>query len=217
MKKYRIIILILIVILLTGCSGSYKVSIKEDLSVKEELKTNIKKENENYDRTLKLFEENKVPEDNYKIVLDDKNIKITYKSEYDSIEDYLLNSRIYKIMYDNVYYNNDKNKKSINTYSPIKLDKTYSTLSVNDMNMSNFMIEINTPLNISKQNADKVSKNKYIWNYNKKTHDKNIKFEIDLSKRADDYKYLIIISSMIILVLIVAVYIFKKFRNTQKF
>ena len=48
MKKIRIVFLILIILLITGCAGTYNLTIDEDLSVKEELSVTVADKEENH-------------------------------------------------------------------------------------------------------------------------------------------------------------------------
>ena len=94
-KKLKIFIIGILLILVTGCSGNYNLKINDDMSINEELYLTIDNSNNAYTKTLKIFKENNIPEDDYEVVLSDNNVRITYNKKYDSIEEYLLNSKVY--------------------------------------------------------------------------------------------------------------------------
>ena len=91
MKKTRIILLLILLLLMTGCSGTYNIKINENLSVEENVDLTIPSTNDAFDRTNKLFSDNGIDSKKYDVVASDDNVKISYSEKYDSIEDYLVN------------------------------------------------------------------------------------------------------------------------------
>ena len=94
-KKLKIFIIGILLILVTGCSGNYNLKINDDMSIDEELYLTIDNTNNTYTKTLKIFRENNIPEKDYEVVLSDNNVRITYNKKYDSMEEYILDSKIY--------------------------------------------------------------------------------------------------------------------------
>ena len=81
MKRFfKIIILMVMLIIITGCSGNYNVEIKKDMSVSEDLYLTYQNENDAYSKTLKIFEDNKVPEKKYSVVINNNNVIVTYNN-----------------------------------------------------------------------------------------------------------------------------------------
>ena len=108
-KKIKYIVISVLLLLVTGCSGNYNVKINEDMSVNEELYLTIENKEGLYQKTLKIFNDNNVKEKDYEVVLSDDNLKITYNASYNSIEEYILNSKVYHQLIDNLLLNKPRN------------------------------------------------------------------------------------------------------------
>ena len=104
-NKIKFLILFLLIIITTGCSGNYNLKINADLSVDENLELTIDNENDAYEKTLKIFEDNKIKRDNYDVNINSNEVTITYKDKFDSIEDYILNSKVYPQLFSKIQYN----------------------------------------------------------------------------------------------------------------
>ena len=104
-KRLKIFIISILLILVTGCSGNYNLKINDDMSINEELYLTIDNSNNAYTKTLKIFKENNIPEKDYEVVLSDNNVRITYNKKYNSIEEYLLDSKIYHELIDEIQFN----------------------------------------------------------------------------------------------------------------
>ena len=94
--KLKKVLLLLLVFLLTGCSATYNVTLKANSSVQENAEIKINDTEDNYSRILKLIENYNISTKNYKISRDSENIVITYNKKYNNIENYVLNSFLYK-------------------------------------------------------------------------------------------------------------------------
>ena len=57
-KKIKYIVISVLLLLVTGCSGNYNVKINEDMSVNEELYLTIENKEGLYQKTLKIFNDN---------------------------------------------------------------------------------------------------------------------------------------------------------------
>ena len=64
-KKIKYIVISVLLLLVTGCSGNYNVKINEDMSVNEELYLTIENKEGLYQKTLKIFNDNNVKEKDY--------------------------------------------------------------------------------------------------------------------------------------------------------
>ena len=118
-KKLKIFIIGILLILVTGCSGNYNLKINDDMSIDEELYLTIDNTNNTYTKTLKIFRENNIPEKDYEVVLSDNNVRITYNKKYDSMEEYILDSKIYHELIDEIQFN--KSNDYIDLYVNQKL------------------------------------------------------------------------------------------------
>jgi len=181
MKKIKYLLLIIIVLLFSGCSGNYDLTLNKDLSVSEELDIYVINKSDAYDRTYQLLEEAGISEDNYDIVVIDDKIRITYKQEYESFEDYYLSSNLYKMFFENIEYKKDNKGLSINTESIFKLNDENNHNIINSYNIEDFNINIKSPFKVNKSNADVVKDNTYTWTLN--SNDNYKKISIDYSYR----------------------------------
>ena len=118
-KRLKIFIISILLILVTGCSGNYNLKINDDMSINEELYLTIDNSNNAYTKTLKIFKENNIPEKDYEVVLSDNNVRITYNKKYNSIEEYLLDSKVYHELIDEIQFN--KSNDYIDLYVNQKL------------------------------------------------------------------------------------------------
>ena len=76
MKRVKVLLILLFVMLLTGCSGVYNLKINDDLTVEESTNLKLDYNEDSYNKAIKLFEDNKVSEDNYSIVVNDSSMEI---------------------------------------------------------------------------------------------------------------------------------------------
>ena len=199
MKRIRIIVLLFIVFILTGCSGTYNININDNLTVKENLDIVIPTGEETRERVLKLFEDNKIDHDSYKIVSSADVTTIKYTEEYVSIEDYIINSKIYKMLFDEIDFEKDKTKYSINTKDVFDLSGNNS-----DYDISLLQVNIQTPFKVVNTNADTNSDNTMSWVLDKNTTSKSIRFAIDVDSRKYAIQYIvpIIVIGVIIIIFI---------------
>ena len=128
-KKLKIFIIGILLILVTGCSGNYNLKINDDMSIDEELYLTIDNTNNTYTKTLKIFRENNIPEKDYEVVLSDNNVRITYNKKYDSMEEYILDSKIYHELIDEIQFN--KSNDYIDLYVNQKLKLSNDNIKSN--------------------------------------------------------------------------------------
>ena len=216
MKKYKVIILLLSIILLCGCSGTYNLNINEDLSVVEKIDLDIDKGDGVYQNTLKLFEENKIEKSKYKIVSSENNVKIIYSEKYNSIEEYILESKIHNMFFDNIQYNKDRKKIDIYTTSYFKLNNSGSDNIVNDYDISLLQINVTTPYKINKTNADSTNDNTMTWLLKKDTTKKSIDFSLNVDSKNNSYVQIIVLSLIGIIIIGSIVVIVTRMRKSRK-
>ena len=216
MRKIKILMLFFLIVMLTGCSGNYNLKINEDLTVDEKVDFSIPVTDGAYENTLNLFKENKISQSKYKVTVSDDNIKILYKESYDSIEDYLLNDKIYKTIFNDVDYIKEKRTLRLAVDSKMKLDGKTSNFINNDFNISLLQINIETPFNIINNNADKMVKNKMVWTLNKDTTSKKIDFKIDIDKKSSSYSQILVLLIIGIIVLSSIIFVVFRFIKGRK-
>lgn len=184
MKKIKYILLVLIVLLFTGCSGSYNLKFDKDLSVTEELNVVIEDKDDAYDKTYAIFEQANISEDKYEIVIIDDEVRIKYKEKYDTFEKYYLNSKLYKMLFENLEYKKNNKGISIDAKGNLKLDDYDNPDIINSYDISDLKINITSPFGVNDSNADSIKENTYTWNLNSKDTYKEI--SIDFSYEQDN-------------------------------
>lgn len=194
MKRIKVFILLIGLFILTGCSGNYNIKIDEDLSVTEKAEIYLANKPYLYDRTLKVIKDNKIDKKNYSVTQTSDSIKIVYKEKYDSIEDYILNSKLYKQLYDEIMYDKNNNELLIKTESKMKLDSTGVDSIVNDYNVSLLQINIETPFRVLSNNSDSSYNNTYTWNLDSNINTKKIELDIKLETKNQRIKQIIVLS-----------------------
>lgn len=213
MKKIKIVFLALLLLLITGCAGTYNVTIDEELAVKEELSITISGEAKNYEAFDELLRNEIEYLDDYKLTIDGDNLKLDYSHEYSSIEDYLLESQIYEQLFDNVSYNSDNKEITLSTGNIF--NTTTSNLD-NSYNIKSLQINITTPLNVIEENADKISENTYSWTIDNNTKEKYLYLTFNKSNKILNRGTIIVLSVSILSIAIIAIIIVKRLSDSKK-
>ena len=177
MKKIKYILILIIVLLFTGCSGNYNLTFNKDLSLTEELNVNIDNKENTYETTYSLFEKAGIDPDKYEILIVEDKVRIKYKEKYSSFEKYYLDSKLYKMLFENIEYKKDNKGMVINTKSILKLDDKDNQNIINSYDISDFKININTPFSVNDSNADSIKDNTYTWILNSKDTYKDISID----------------------------------------
>ena len=169
MKKYKIVLLIVILLSLTGCSFEYNMKIDTNTISEENIvyipntdKNDIKQEVE------KLVSRYTGPTNSlgmYKqsVIEDNNNFGMSYKKNYDTLNDY-NNSLSFSICYDNYKLIKEKDKIVISSSKRFNCFNKYSVLD-------DVTINIDSSLEVESSNADEVNGNIYTWNINKSNAD----------------------------------------------
>ena len=212
MKKIRIVFLILIILLITGCAGTYNLKIDEDLSVKEELSVTVADKEENHLMLERLLSNEVDNKDDYSISNEGDNIKVDYKHEYSSIEEYLLESDLYKQLFDNVSYNTDDKEFSLSTSNILNL--TNSNLN-NAYDIKSLQINVITPLKVIEENADLTSENTYSWTLNQKTREKYMYITINKSAKLGRGTTIVLVV-LVVAIALTAIIIVKRLSESKK-
>lgn len=161
MKKYRIVLLIIFTLFLTGCNANYNLKIDIDGSVTEEGTAEIEDREYSYkelsSEERKKYAEataNKIECKDYRIEYKDKASIITLNNEYRDIFDYLENSNAYKMLFKDIKYSIDKDSITVEII-PSDYDVTEPV-----------QVKVSLPFKVLYNNADDVDidNNIYIWN-----------------------------------------------------
>ena len=216
-KKLKIFIIGILLILVTGCSGNYNLKINDDMSINEELYLTIDNTNNAYTKTLKIFKENNIPEKDYEVVLSDNNVRITYNKKYDSMEEYILDSKIYHELIDEIQFN--KSNDYIDLYVNQKLKLSNDNIKSNGTNLVDLdvlQINIENPFSVNYTNAEIVNDNVYTWTIKKGDIEKKIQMQFRPSLNVFPYKQVAVLSTVIICSLIIIFTIYRRYKKRQK-
>lgn len=215
MKHIKKIIILLFVILLTGCSGTYNLKFNDDLSIKEELNVEIPSTEENKQKTLDLFKNNKINNKKYSIKSSNNRLKIKYSEEYISIEDYIVNSNLYHLLFDSISY--DKTDKYIEVEVKNALDlKNNSIYKVNNYDISLFQINLESTHKILSSNYDQKEGNIYSWTIDENTKEKEINFKISTDYYKNKIVYLVPLIIIGLVMVISFIYLYNRIRKTNR-
>lgn len=217
-KKLKIFIIGILLILVTGCSGNYNIKINDDMSIDEELYLTIDSSNNAYTKTLKIFKENNIPEKDYEVVLSDNNVRITYNKKYDSIEEYLLDSKVYHELIDEIQFNKSNDYIDLYVNQKLKLsnDNVIKTNGTNLTDLDVLQINIENPFDVNFTNAEIVNDNVYTWTIKKGDTDKKIQMQFKPSLNIFPYKQVAVLSTVIVCILIIIFTIYGRYKKRQK-
>lgn len=182
MKKIRILVVALLMFILCGCSGNYNLTFNDDLTLTEELDISIKNEDNSYEKTLDLFNRAEIDSNKYDVVTDEDYVYIKYTEEYSTIEDYLLNSNLYHVLFDDIEYSKDNVGMKIGAENSFKLDGNTSGEIVNAYDIDNLKINVKIPFSMNKSNADSKEKDVLTWEVKRTDTSKDINIDFSYKK-----------------------------------
>lgn len=178
MKNKKIILLILVILLFTGCSVNYDLYINGDLTVNEKvtasevsdsLKTKTGMEPKNAANSL--YELYKIDGVKYSFTTSENNsvITSTATTSFKSLDDYeeYFKSDIIKEV--------NITKKGSYITLKYKQDVPLSVTASRSLIYDSIAVNINVPFKVTENNADKVKGNTYTWYINKDGELKDIK------------------------------------------
>ena len=213
MKK--IVILVSLLVLLTGCSVNYHIEIKDDLKVTETayLEGNDELYNSHYRTTkVKVLEElldiydSELKENNYQTEVVKNEIPyVEVRREYQDIQEYLNNSKLFNNYFDKINYTKEGKIVKIETegFNPNEEenpDRFY---------VENLDIAIKSAYKVVDSNATKIDKKTNTYHFVMKASDEDFKIMLKLdtsSKFIANFDIYIVLFG--ILVLTIAAWIF---------
>ena len=212
--KLKKVLLLLLVFLLTGCSTTYNVTLKANSSVQENAEIKINDTEDNYSRILKLIENYNISTKNYKISRDSENIVITYNKKYNNIENYVLNSFLYKQVFNDIQVNKTVSNTTLETDANFN-NNNISINKDNIINVESMKINLISDLPILKENADLKDGNKYTWIYNVNQRTKKISVTYSNTPSIMTYKSITISILIIICSLLIGTIIYRRVKQKQ--
>lgn len=230
MKNVKIILLMLVALLLSGCSVKYDLYINSDLTVNENI-TALENSNSLKTKTgmepkaaaNSLFDLYKIDKVNYTKSTVESNNTISTKTStsFKSLSDYedYFKSDIIKEV-------NITEKDNLVTLE-YKQDVPLTDYSSRSLIYDNIKVNINVPFKVTENNADEVDGNTYTWNIEKDGNLKDIKITFNKNETVNsrkfnfgffeiDIKYSVALAvsfAIILLVIITYVYIKNKKNN----
>lgn len=191
-KIKKILLMFILILLLSGCSVEYNVSLENDsfkengsLIEKKENKDNLSKNGFSFEEQINYTyqsmhdvlngqEMEKTQSFELKKIDTDKEIGLTYSNELKQNKYYL--SPIIRQCYDNVSVKNSNNNIKISTGNYFKCFDYYELLN-------NVTVNFTTNYKVVNNNADEIKDNTYTWFINKNNFkNKEISIEIDKSE-----------------------------------
>lgn len=214
MRKIKYVLVVLVILLFTGCSGNYNLKFNTDLSVEEELNIKIENKDDDYEKAYSLFEQAGIDSKKYEIAIIEDKINIKYKEKYDSFEEYYLDSNLYRTLFQNIEFSKDNKGMKLNTKSVLKLDDKDNQNIVNSYDIDGLKINMIVPFSVNKTNADIKKDSKYTWKLNKEDTYKEI--NIDFSYKQDGLYGIVILSLIGVAVVATLIYIGRYLIKNQR-
>ena len=230
MNLKKFICCFFIIILLTGCSVKYDLTINNDFSVSEKV---IASEQTKKLESLTRLKGDSAVEYIYKNYKRDKNIFMNTYTKQDSTITTATTS------YNNISdYSNDF-KSDIFKKINVKKDGTFVTLTANQSNpltkntsysyiYDDITIKIKVPFKVIENNADSVVNDIYTWKIDTKNNYKNIKLKYDEGSLKDkinlkinektyniNYAFVVISGIILLLLIITSVVVVKNKKNNS--
>ncbi len=208
MKK--ILILIMFVVILTGCQVKYNVVINEDLTINEDAKlTGTEDFFNNYYKTTKTnvlksmleIYQDILDEDSYSYEIVEETVPYVHVTKkYNNVNEYINNSKLFNEYFDEIKYSEDGNIRKIETIGINENDPD----NPERFNIKELEISITTPFKVVNHNAKSVNKktNTYYYELNEK-NDK-ILLEYNISKKFNPNSDIIIMIIVCVLIIIVS-------------
>lgn len=188
MKKLKIFIFLCLVLLLSGCSVEYDLTLNDDFTVSEKVVAT-----ERTKRMEALTKQKGEQAVNYLYNMfkrDDENITLTSREDdyntyataiisHEDINDYA--SKFSSDVFNNVNVTKDGNIITFSTTQKelLSSDTNYSLL------YDDITVNVTIPFEVTSNNADKVTGNTYTWNIKKNTDYKTIEFSYKEGNKED--------------------------------
>ena len=186
----RIVVLVLFVFLVTGCSVEYHLDINEDLTIIEQAKlTGTKDFFDSYYKTTKTnvlksyldIYGNTLEENNYTYKLEQGDTPyVSVSKKFDSINNYTENSILLSNYFEEVKYIENGNIKRIETSG---YDKGTSDDNRDRFYLSELTISITCPFKVKENNAKRVNENTNTYYFELSDDGDKIILEFDASRK----------------------------------
>lgn len=225
MKKLKLVITIILMIFVSGCTVNYNIVINEDLSVKETatLEESVLYFEENYtyynsdeivDSLWNMYIKD-YEKANYTYTQTSNHTGVNAIANYQSLEDYKNRTTIYYQLFKNVDYSIDEDIVTIKAtgYYP------YNNQDPNRFAIDKATITLTIPFEVTETNADKKNNNVYIWNVDKYDSEKEIIIKFNkskiLSKKENKNIYYFLTFGIIVAIICIFIFVNYKIKSTD--
>ena len=239
LKTKYIFIILISLILLTGCSANANIIIDYDGSVNENIDiTNNNKKvvygNKSIEESIQLYIDKyktalEVSEYDYNIHTSNNISGVNIYRNYNNICNFVNNTIFSQYLYNSISCTEDDSYYVIQSIGNVikNTDRYDSWLAPADITLS-----ISLPIKATEQNADKIDGNNYIWKYGEDTQeDKSFYLKISKSmlknaqkkyneeqRRKEKIKRIItvsVIGGLLIIIIGVSLYLYIKYKNNK--
>ena len=192
MKNKKFILLILVIILFSGCSVSYDLTINEDLTVNEKvvavestnsLKTKTGQDPKTAANSLYDFYKNDGVKYKFSTVVGNADTKSYATASYKSLEDYESHFKSDIVKEVNI------TKKDNYVTLEYKQDVPLSEFSSKSLVYDSIAVNIDVPFKVTENNADSVKGNTYTWNIEKDGSLRDIKITFNTNETNTSRKF----------------------------
>lgn len=229
----RILIILFLVIMISGCKVDYELKINKDLSVNEKVRasenTNRMRSRTNLDVNqsvkylYKIYKLKDMEDDNYSVNSGTNITTVTVLNSYKDLDEYSekFSNELFELDITNT---KDNNKKITISQTDIIDSKASSRYVYDQINIS-----VELPFEVIKTNASTVKGNKYSWIVSadsKELKEMYIEFDskkekdtvsFSFGKRSVSLKYeLIFIGALILIIGIILAYVYIKNKKNNK-
>ena len=228
MKKYKILLIIVLAFILTGCTANYETKIMLDGSIKESINTNtfgyeIFKEEQYTKDALKKATESYLKLSQIKaknIIYKDDGVKVYVTNSYQNIKEFSNNSKAINTIFDSLQVLEKKNKVSLKTIK-----------SEYDFGIEEYFgstITISLPYKVLNNNANEYNSkdNTYLWKIDSNFQGIELEYQtnrfytynfIKLFKYASINTYIILVVTILLIIfgIIVIIYYYRAIRTMR--
>lgn len=226
MKKYKLILLIVFMFILSGCNINYSVNIRSNGEVLEKFVMSFDEKDIDssspksfIEDKIKTYKENNIYKDyKFEVKISGNKSKIIASKKYSSLNDYINKSEILPIMFEKTVFTGDYDIKGLQTVGEYYQDVVFD--SVDGPGIENIDIDVHSQFKILDNNAESIDDNNTMhWNVSEENKNFSINFKFNNSKRYDiiikDYLKENWVSLAAVLVIIVSIIIVVKYIKSQ--
>lgn len=240
MKKIKIIILIALVIIVSGCKIRSDVRVSVDGTVIEKVTLTETKEGSNLtDDEYSDYIDAEIKDSKrlinygnyeYKKINNKNEFGATFTKKYDSICAYFQDTIFNQYIYKHISCKEDEVFIFIANDTPFIERKNKEDFS-NPLDLSDVKLTISLPVEAQYHNADEVKGKKYIWKFDDNTSGKNIELKInkndlkqaeiesqDLAKKKEVLNAVVIVivlASILGIITVISFILYKKYKENK--